>query len=253
MPRNSNYRVWRIALGVLAAANVAALALVFFPPGGSAEELEQQRATLESQIAARRLRITETRKYVASVERGRTEGDQFLGNYFLARRTAYSTLLTELVAAADESKVKPKEHAYATEPIEGSDSLSMMTITANFEGSYANLMRFVHAIDQSPRLLIIEALNAAPQQGSGTLAVSMKIDTFVREDGLGAETGVSGGSAAAAATAGVAPVSGGAPAASTASAAPGGGGAVRQDAARAASLSSASAQASPARGNGDKR
>ena len=238
MPRNSNHHTWRIALGALAAANLVALALVFFPPGGSAEELEQQRATLESQIAARRLRIAETRKFVASVEKGRTEGDQFLGNYFLARRTAYSTLLTELMAAAEESKVKPKEHAYATEPIEGSDALSMMTITANFEGSYANLMRFVHAIDQSPRLLIIEALNAAPQQGSGTLAVSMKIDTFVREDGLGAETGGSGGAAAAAATA---------------SAAPGDGGAVRQDAARAANLSSASAQAGPARGNGDKQ
>ncbi len=188
MRKSSNHRTWRIALGALAAANLVALALMFFPPGGSADELEQQRATLESQVAVRRIRIAETRKYVASVEKGRTEGDEFLGNYFLARRTAYSALLTELVAAADESKVRPKEHAYATEPIEGSDSLSMMTITANFEGSYANLMRFVHAIDQSPRLLIIEALNAAPQQGAGTLNVSMKIDTFVREDGLGVGT-----------------------------------------------------------------
>jgi Tfp pilus assembly protein PilO len=58
-----------------------------------------------------------------------------------------------------------------------------MTITANYEGSYANLMRFIHEIDRSPRLLIIEALNAAPQQGSGILNISMKIDTFVREDG----------------------------------------------------------------------
>lgn len=186
MSSTSNHRAWRIALGALAAANVLALAVVVFPPGGSADELEQQRASLASQTAARRIRLAETRKHAESVEKGRVEGDQFLGNYFLARRTAYSTLLTELVQAAEESKLKPKEHAYATEPIEGSDALSMMTITANFEGSYANLMRFVHAIDQSPRLLIIEALNAAPQQGSGVLSVSMKIDTFVREDGLGA-------------------------------------------------------------------
>ena len=40
----------------------------------------------------------------------------------------------------------------------------MMSITANYEGTYANLMRFVHELDRSPRLLIIEALNAAPQQ-----------------------------------------------------------------------------------------
>ena len=59
----------------------------------------------------------------------------------------------------------------------------MMSISANYEGTYANLMRFVHELDRSPRLLIIEALNAAPQQSGGTLNISMKIDTFVREDG----------------------------------------------------------------------
>jgi hypothetical protein len=32
-------------------------------------------------------------------------------------------------------------------------------------------------------MLIIEALNAAPQQGNSNLAISMKIDAFVREDG----------------------------------------------------------------------
>jgi len=183
MPKNSS-RVWKIVLGLLVAANLGAIALVLFPPGGSAADLEQQSAALKAQVAARRIQLTELRKHAASVEKGRVEGDQFLGSYFLARRTAYSTLLTELVAAADEAKVKPKEHAYATEPIDGSDSLSMMTITANYEGSYTNLMRFVYAIDHSPRLLIIESLNAAPQQGSGTLNVSMKIDTFVREDGI---------------------------------------------------------------------
>ena len=59
----------------------------------------------------------------------------------------------------------------------------MMTISANYEGTYANLMRFVHELDRSPRLLIIEGLNAAPQQTGGTLNISMKIDTFVRDDG----------------------------------------------------------------------
>src|SRR5579864_8353857 len=191
MPRNfsanTSWRDPRIAMrvlaGILAAANLVAAALIVFPPGGSADELERQLASLQSQAASQRAQLVRTRQHAEAVEKGRQEGDQFLGNYFLARRTAYSTLLSELVSAADQSKVKPKEHAYSTEPIEGSDALSMMTITANYEGSYANLMRFIHEIDSSPRLLIIEGLNAAPQQGSGILNISMKIDTFVREDG----------------------------------------------------------------------
>lgn len=175
--------VWRIVLIALAVLNVIALGLVLFPPGGSADNLEQQQTSLRAQVTASRARLEQTRAHVAAVEKGRMQGDEFLSDYFLARRTAYSTLLSELVDAAEKSKIKPKEHAYSTEPVEGSDSLSMMTITANYEGSYENLMHFVHQIDQSPRLLIIEGLNAAPQQGSGVLNVSMKIETFVREDG----------------------------------------------------------------------
>ena len=189
MARNFNRRGpgargwWRIALGALLVATIAAAAIVMYPPGGSADDLERQLAALESQTAAKRALVASTRQHVAAVEQGRAEGDKFLSEYFLARRTAYSTLLSELVGAADRAKIKPKEHAYATEPIEGSDSLSMMSISANYEGTYANLMRFVHELDRSPRLLIIEALNAAPQQTGGTLNISMKIDTFVREDG----------------------------------------------------------------------
>ena len=174
--------MWRVVLGILLVANLVAAALVMYPPGGSADELEQQRISLEAQAKTRRSQLMLTAQHAAAVEKGRAEGDNFLGDYFLARRTAYSTLLSELVSAADEAKIKPKEHAYATEPIEGSDTLSLMTITANYEGTYANLMRFVHQIDRSPRMLIIEGLSAAPQQGTGVLTISMKLDAFVRDD-----------------------------------------------------------------------
>jgi type IV pilus assembly protein PilO len=59
----------------------------------------------------------------------------------------------------------------------------MLTITANYEGAYADLLHFVHEVDRSPRLLIIESLNAAPLQGGGQLSISMKLESFVREDG----------------------------------------------------------------------
>jgi hypothetical protein len=173
----------RALLGVLLAGTLVAAGLVLYPPGGSADDLERKLAELQSQAVAQRALLASTRQHVTAVEKGRSEGEQFLDGYFLARRTAYSTLLAELVDAADRAKIKPKEHAYATEPIEGSDVLSMMTIAANYEGTYANLMRFVHEIDKSSRMLIIEGLTAAPQQTGGVLSISMKIDAFVREDG----------------------------------------------------------------------
>jgi len=183
MPRNSSQLI-RIVLGALLAANLIAAGLVMFPPGGSAESLQREMATLQSQLAQSKARVERSREHVAAVEKGREEGDQFLAGYFLERRTAYSTLLTEISEAATSSKIKQREYSYSTEPIEGSDTLSMMSITANFDGSYRDVLSFVHELDKSPRLLIIESLNAAPQQGGNTLSVSMKIDTFVRDSGV---------------------------------------------------------------------
>jgi hypothetical protein len=58
-----------------------------------------------------------------------------------------------------------------------------MQITANYEATYGDLVRFINMIDKSDRLLVMESLNATPQQGGGKLNVMMKLDTFVVEDG----------------------------------------------------------------------
>src|ERR1051326_2795078 len=126
MPRNSKGpgQTVRVILGVLLAANLVAAALVLFPPGGSVENLQRQMITLQMEVSQSRALLAKTREHLAAVEKGRAEGDQFLGEYFLERRTAYATLLGELNTAASASKIKPRENAYNTEPIEGSDTLS---------------------------------------------------------------------------------------------------------------------------------
>lgn len=172
----------RVLLGVLLVANLVAAGILLFPPGGSAEDLEKELVSLQSQATTKRALLEKTRQHVAAVELGRSEGDQFLGTYFLTRRAAAEMLLTELGNAAAGSKIKEKERSVSVEPIDGSDTLSMMSIVANYEGTYADLLHFVHEIDRSSSLMIIESLNAAPQAGSNNLTVSLKLDTFVRED-----------------------------------------------------------------------
>ncbi len=174
----------RLVLGVLLLANLVAAWMVFFPPGGSPEDLAQRLISLRAELVQRQTTLRRTKAIVINVEKGRGEGDQFLGEYFLGQRTASSTIISELVEAAGKSGVKPREHAYSREPIEGSDDLSMMTITANYEGSYQNFVKFINLIDKSPRLLIIDTLQAAPQAGAG-LHVSMKLDAFVKSEASG--------------------------------------------------------------------
>jgi hypothetical protein len=195
---NRGRRAWdtagmlRIVVGVLLLASVIATGLVLWPPGGSAEDLDRQLTSLTAQVAARTRQLEQSKLHAASIDRGRSEGDQFLTDYFLASRTASSTVVSELDNAASVAKISPREHAYNLEPIEGSDTLMRMSVTASYEGTYANLLRFVHELDRSPRLIIIESLTAAPMQGSEQLTVSLKLDTFVRDDGSGMGAGAAG-------------------------------------------------------------
>ena len=117
------------------------------------------------------------------IEIGRGEGDKFMSKYFLPRRSAYSVVMAELNELANQAKVTAKESANAIEPVDGSDTLDMMQITANYEATYGDLVRFVNLVDKSDRLLVMESLNATPQQGGNKLNVMIKLDTFVVEDG----------------------------------------------------------------------
>jgi hypothetical protein len=201
MPRNSKSqgpaarshtrdltRQIRIILGALLALNLIAAGLVLFPPGGSADDLERELTSLQSQITQKRALLERSRLNVAAIEKARGEGDRFLADYFLSRRTADSTLLSVLSEAASKAQIKERDRAQTTEYIEGSDSLSMMTITGNYEGTYRNLLNFINELDHSQQLLIIESMSAAPQQGSNILTVSMKIDVFIRDDSAPLET-----------------------------------------------------------------
>jgi Tfp pilus assembly protein PilO len=180
-PLNNAGAIARLLLAVLLLGNLVAAYFVLRPPGGSPQELREQLQDLRSQVNQRRALLDRTRVLAGKIEAGRSQGEKFLVQYFLPRRTAYSTILDELSDAAQKSKVHPKESSFGTEPVDGSDNFSLMQISANFEGKYEDLLQFVNLLDKSSRLLIIESLNATPEQGSNLLNVNVKLDTFVTE------------------------------------------------------------------------
>jgi Tfp pilus assembly protein PilO len=182
-PPNNPRAVIRLVLGVLIAANLVAGYFVIRPIGGSPQELREQAAALRNQIQQRQAALDRTSSLSSKIESGRNEGDQFMSKYFLPRRTAYSTIMADLNDLAGQTKVTPKEGAYAIEPIEGSDTLEMMQLSVNYEATYPDLIRFVNLVDKADRLLVVESLNATPQQIGAKLNIMLKLDTFVREDG----------------------------------------------------------------------
>jgi hypothetical protein len=175
--------VARLILGILLLANLIAAFAIFRPVGGSAEELDQELSDKRRQLQRDQAQLHRVRALSAKMEQARMSGDSFLQSYFMDRRTLSSTIVAELHKAAKDAGIKKSQHSFTIDPIEGSDTLSMVTIVGNYEGTYGDLLQYVNRLDKSGRFLIIDTLSAAPMQGSKDLAISIKMNTFVREDG----------------------------------------------------------------------
>jgi type IV pilus assembly protein PilO len=173
--------VMRAIIGALLAANLVAAVIAIKPFGGSADDLRREQADLRRKLATLQQRLGNTRRLVDKAESARRDGDDFIGNYFTDRRTAYSTVIGELQRMEQEAGIKLRQDSLELNAIEGSDTLQMMSITVAYEGPYGGLTKFVDLLDKSPRFLIIESMQTSPQQSGQLLTVSVKLDTFVKD------------------------------------------------------------------------
>jgi hypothetical protein len=171
----------RAGLGVLLALNVLIGVLAFFPPGGSLESVESDLITARKTLAARQQLAGRLKQNLAQVRQARAQTEEFMNSRFFERQAAYSMMEIALGEATKASGLQARDRTYGYEPVEGSDALGMAVINANFEGTYADLIEAVHALDRSTRLVILDQLQAQPQQGTGLLAINLKLYAFLRE------------------------------------------------------------------------
>lgn len=162
--------------------NAVALFWCLDPPGGTRRQLSDQMVQIHNQIAATRANAARVQKIAAKVQTGYKQGTAFETMYFLPRRTAYQRVIGELQRMAQASGMQARDSVNTEEPIEGSDDLTLLNVTANFEGTYANLMRFLYEVDKSPMLLMLDSLGATPQQASGRITAALRFQAIIRED-----------------------------------------------------------------------
>jgi type IV pilus assembly protein PilO len=172
----------RLVLGVLLAANLVAAAFAFHLFDPSPEVLEQQLAGAIAQRSAAQLRLLHSRAMTANIDRGKAEGEQFLNAYMTSRQFTYSIIVNELIGTAKTAGMDKPSAQIALTAIPGSEDLDVMSISMGLEGKYGELVKFINLLDRSPRFLIIESLTVTPRAKSDILTVSVKLDTFVKDD-----------------------------------------------------------------------
>jgi Tfp pilus assembly protein PilO len=176
-------RFWlQVTGGALALLNGVALFLYLDPPGGSREQLAEESRQVRNEIAATRARGTRLRTIASEVQVGNNESSEFEARFFLPKRVAYEDVISEIQRMSEASGLKERDSVFTEEPIEGTADLSLLNITGNYEGSYENLLRFLHEVDRSPMLLMLDAMQAAPQQRAGQLTTAIRFQAVIREE-----------------------------------------------------------------------
>lgn len=174
---------WLRTIGiVLLLCNAVALFWCLDPPGGTRQQLSDEMLQVHNQIAATRANAARVKTVAAKVQLGYGQGKTFESKYFLPRRTAYQSVIAELQRMAQASGLQARDSVNTEEPIEGSDDLTLLNVTANFEGTYANLMQFLYEVDKSPMLLMLDSLGATPQQTSGRVTAALRFQTIIQDD-----------------------------------------------------------------------
>jgi Tfp pilus assembly protein PilO len=176
-------RFWLQITGiVLAVLNGVALFLYLAPPGGSREELTEESRQVRNEIAATRARSTHLKTIASKVQVGSNESSEFEARFFLPKRLAYEDVISEIQRMSSASGMKERDSVFTEEPIEGTADLSLLNITGTYEGTYDNLMHFLHEVDRSPMLLMLDTMQAAPQQHAGQLSTAIRFQAVIREE-----------------------------------------------------------------------
>jgi Tfp pilus assembly protein PilO len=175
-------RTARIVLGTLLGLNLLAALLLLEAFGGSPEGLEANRVRLESQLQQQRQTLAGVGAVAAKMQTGEAEGARFIDTYFLQQRRAASEILQTLDGMEQRVGIRPRGKTFGVEAIEGTDRYVMLTIAANYEGTFADLVEFGSTIDQSERLLILDSLQVAPQQDGQSLQIQAQLYGFVRQN-----------------------------------------------------------------------
>lgn len=175
----------RLTGALLAALNGVALFFYLAPPGGSRAELNEQSLAVHNEIEAARARTVRLSNVAAKVTVGNSQSSEFETKYFLPKRVAYGAVLAEIQRMAKSAGLAERDAVYTEEPIEGTDDLDLLNCTANYEGSYNNLLKFLYEVDRSPMLLMLENLQAAPQQHAGQINTSIRFQAVIQEEPQG--------------------------------------------------------------------
>jgi Tfp pilus assembly protein PilO len=167
-----------LVLGLLAALNLAFYALLVRPSVQQFERQEQQHQPVLDALAKRRAAVEKREAFVSGVHQAEADLKRLREEVLSSRNVRMIEAQAELARLATEFNIDLNSVGYGNELLLD-EELERFAMSVPLVGSYQSLRKFLQAVEQSDKFLVVERVALArDKQGGNQLNLSISLATY---------------------------------------------------------------------------
>jgi Tfp pilus assembly protein PilO len=151
---------------------------VYQPLSTKLSEEARRHADLRQRIRDQQARVDLLTKFVAAMPQTEKGLDSFSADRIAPRRVACSTADHLLHKLADAAGVKVSSILFHFDK-EHNDPLERLELQINLAGSYAGLLKFLHAFETANEFILVREAAFAPEGENGALGLRLGADLYL--------------------------------------------------------------------------
>jgi Tfp pilus assembly protein PilO len=167
-------RIWVLVILIILLLSVALLIYQGQFVSPSTERLQQRQAALQKQLSDRQAELVESGVPVSDVEQMESDLQKFAE--LIPSKQKFANFIGELFHWADQSRLDIREISYQPQ-IDKETEFLHYGLNFSVEGTYDQLKNFIHLLENSKRILIIEKIGLSGKRDKNNAAqVSLNIN-----------------------------------------------------------------------------
>jgi Tfp pilus assembly protein PilO len=166
------------ALGLLVLSAVVFFAL-YRPLGSKVDAAVREQDSLRQTVRNQKIRVELLKKYQDAFPGAGKGLEDFTTQRTPSRREAYSTAAHLVHKLADAAGVKVATMGYHLDKSQHTDPLEPLNLAINVQGSYANLIKFSHALETAENFILVRDFSFAPGGDVEPLALHLDADIYL--------------------------------------------------------------------------
>lgn len=174
-------RFFPLLVGSLLLLNVAVYLLLNYAASPKREAMERQLMDLQSRVRLNRQAAVEAKSPAEIYRRGEADLQKFRAA--IPAKSEFPALLGEIFSLADKTGLSIERIGYQPGEVDG-QGLLRYGLAFSVHGDYGQVKRFIHFLERSDRLIVIDGLTLSGGRAAGEAQVELRLQltTFFRTE-----------------------------------------------------------------------